>query len=271
MARKATLTDDDKREIAESYQAGMTWVELARKYRCRFYLIKSILADAGVGPRQTVTANTPIERRLHDALMAAGIGFATQKRLVGRYIVDISVHQAPVIIEADGARHRASAKARERDAARDAAHEAAGYRIFHFSGSEINTDAEACIQQVINACGLVADENPVYDIRTKFSGKDHPRYVGGHQLICRYCGMMFWNYRAMRKYCCHEHFILDAVKGKSHGPERAAKSRASALAASRKASELARQRRLGNQIKIESDPARERRSTPETWVPATLF
>src|SRR5580692_7572699 len=143
MTRKTVLTDDQKREIVARYLAGATQVELAHKFSCRFYAIKAILADAEV-TRKALTANTPIECRLHDALMAAGIGFTTQKRLVGRYVVDISLHQAPVVIEADGARHRSGPQAQERDAVRDAAHTAAGYRVFRFSGSEINTDAVEC-------------------------------------------------------------------------------------------------------------------------------
>src|ERR1035437_10057898 len=102
MTRKTILSDEDKRSILRRYAGGATQVELSREFSCRFYTIKAILADAEV-TRKNLTANTPIECRLHDALMAAGIGFTTQRRLVGRYVVDISVHQAPVVIEADGA------------------------------------------------------------------------------------------------------------------------------------------------------------------------
>ena len=222
MTRKSSLSDSDKREIAERYAGGAGIVQLARAYHCRTSLIGSIIKDDGQS-RQSLTANTPIECRLHDALMAAGIGFTTQKRLVGRYVVDISVHQAPVVIEADGIRHRVGTQAQERDAIRDAAHEAAGYRVFRFSGSEINTDAVKCIQQVADACGLVPDREPVYDIRTKFSGNDHPRWVGLHELTCGYCGEKFQSRRANRKYCCHEHFVLDTWKEKPKSAEHRAK------------------------------------------------
>ena len=208
--------------IVERYANGAGIVLLARDYHCRTSQINDILKDAGQ-PRQSLTANTPIECRLHDALMAAGIGFTTQKRLVGRYVVDISVHQAPVVIEADGMRHRAGTQAQERDAIRDAAHEAAGYRVFRFTGSEINTDSVKCIQQVIDACGLVRDKEPVYDIRTKFSGEDHPRWVGQYELTCEYCGEKFQSRRARRKYCSHEHFILGAIKGQPKSAEQGAK------------------------------------------------
>lgn len=225
MTRKTSLSDDDKREIVERYAAGATQVELAKRFRCRFYTIKDILRDAEV-TRKSLTANTPIECRLHDALKATGIGFTTQKRLVGRYVVDISVHQAPVVIEADGARHRSGTQAQERDAARDAAHEAAGYRVFRFSGSEINTDAVKCIQQVVNACGLVPDKDPVYDIRTNFSGADHPRWANRFvQVTCEYCGESF-EARAdgSRRFCSGRHYNLychetGVLKGKPKSPE----------------------------------------------------
>src|SRR5215469_8374080 len=155
MTSKTVLTDADKRAVVAQYIGGAGIVELARRFRCRTAQVNLILKGSGVPARKMLTANTPIECRLHDALMVAGIGFSTQKRLVGRYVVDMSIHQAPVVIEADGARHRAGTQALQRDEVRDAAHEAAGYRVFRFSGSEINTDAVKCIQEVIDACGLV--------------------------------------------------------------------------------------------------------------------
>ena len=37
--------------------------------------------------------------------MVARIGFRTQRLLLGRYLVDILVNQAPIVIEADGMIH----------------------------------------------------------------------------------------------------------------------------------------------------------------------
>jgi Protein of unknown function (DUF559) len=68
---------------------------------------------------------------------------------------------------------------RRADAERDAALSAAGYLVFRFSGSVINTDASACVQQVVDACGLVADEDRVFEIRTKFAGPAQPLWKGG--------------------------------------------------------------------------------------------
>ena len=190
MTRKTVLSDDDQREIVRLYNSGAGIVELARQFRCRTAAVNSVIKAAGV-TRLALTANTPIERRLHDALRAVGIGFSTQCRLVGRYVVDIQVHQQQVIIEADGIRHHVGKGAAERDATRDAAHEAAGWRIFRFTGSEINTDANACIQKVISTCGLVSDEKPVYVIRKAPEPVPIPWQERIVTLTCEHCGTEF--------------------------------------------------------------------------------
>jgi very-short-patch-repair endonuclease/alpha-D-ribose 1-methylphosphonate 5-triphosphate synthase subunit PhnG len=203
--RKAVFSDEDQREIVERYKNGAGIVELAHAYQCWTPKINEILKASGTPFRKMLTANTPIERRLQDSLMEAGIGFSTQRRVVGRYVVDILVNQAPVVIEADGVRHRIHAANLERDAIRDAAHEAAGYRVFRFTGSEINTDATACIQQVIHACGLVRDEEPVYDIRkAPREPRSAPKLL---DLICELCGEKF-SARWKRKFCTPEHAAL---------------------------------------------------------------
>ena len=288
---KTTLDESDLYDIVESYAEGDGIVELARRYRVRTSVINAVLADNVVPPRKNLTASTPIECRLHDALMTAGIGFTTQKRHVGRYVVDISINQAPVIIEADGARHR-SGTAAERDEIRDVAHEAAGYRVFRFSGSEINADSVACVERVIAACGLVPDEDPRFDIRTTFSGEDHPRYVGFYKLTCGYCGETFLNRRRKRKYCCHEHYILGAVKGKPKSAEHRAKigaasrrvqtpeTRAKISAAKagvpltpehRAKISAANRAHRANQIMRESDLRGDAQRPAEMTGPATLF
>jgi very-short-patch-repair endonuclease/Mor family transcriptional regulator len=135
--------------------------------------------------------NTFIEQRLHDALRKAGIGFTTQAFLLERYLVDMELRQARVIIEADGEQHMLPDQ-KLADAERDAALTATGYRVFRFTGSEINTDATRCIRQVIDACHLIADEEPIFEIRTRFAGPAHPRWKGGPaEFTCDQCGEPF--------------------------------------------------------------------------------
>jgi very-short-patch-repair endonuclease len=161
--------------------------------------------------------NTPIEQRMHDALMKAGVGFTTQSILLGRYLVDIEIHQAPIVIEADGSQHALRTQ-KAKDAERDAALTAAGYRVFRFTGSEINADAAQCVQRVISAAGLVPDQEPVYDIRTRFAGDLHPLWKGGkREFTCDACGNVFMAQPAHRpgpNYYCSIQCAGTARRGK---------------------------------------------------------
>jgi very-short-patch-repair endonuclease len=286
---KTSLDESDLYDIVESYAEGTGIVELARAYRVRTAAINEILARNLVPPRKTDTANTPIERRLHDALKVAGIGFTTQRRVAERYVADIVLHQAPVVIEADGARHRSGEAAIKRDEVRDAAHAVAGYRVFRFSGSQINADAMACVRQVIDACGLVPDTEPVFNIRTNFSGPDHPRFVR-YELTCAHCGKTFQSKRQGRQYCSREHYYAGGLKGRPKSPEHRAKlaeasrrrtqspeTRAK-ISAAKAGTSLSAEHRAkisagvrARQIKIESDLHGDVQRPAETTGPATLF
>ena len=132
------------------------------------------------------SANSPLEKLLQAALMKAGLSFSTQRVLLGRYCVDILLQQAPVILEADGALHNLR---KAQDAERDAALTAAGYRVFRFTGSRINRGADLCVAEVMEACGLTPDADPVADIRTGMMGPENPNWQGGPvTLNCTQCG-----------------------------------------------------------------------------------
>jgi very-short-patch-repair endonuclease len=137
---------------------------------------------------------SPLELYLHRALRKAGISFSTQRQLLGRYVVDILITQKPVVIEADGNMHL-HAKARERDALRNAAMQEAGYEVYRFPGRPICTDADGCIRQVIEAAGLIRDAEPVYDIRNGLMAEANPRWKGGKpEWTCAKCGKRFRAY-----------------------------------------------------------------------------
>ena len=132
------------------------------------------------------SANSPLEKLLHAALMKTGISFSTQRVLLGRYCVDILIDQAPVIIEADGALHNFR---KEKDAKRDADLTDAGYRVFRFTGARINRDAVGCVAEVVKAAGLTLDADPVADIRTGMMGPENPNWGGGPRtIVCTQCG-----------------------------------------------------------------------------------
>ncbi|MES1975775.1 MAG: DUF559 domain-containing protein [Pseudomonadota bacterium] len=135
------------------------------------------------------SANSPLEALLYRSLAKAGISFSTQRVLLGRYCVDILIAQKPVVIEADGNTHL---RKKAEDTARDATLRAAGYEVFRFTGKPICNDPDGCIAQVIEATGLVPDEDPVSDIRNGMVGSDNPRWKGGKtEWVCAVCGVRF--------------------------------------------------------------------------------
>lgn len=134
---------------------------------------------------------SPLEKYLHRALAKEGISFSTQRELLGRYVVDILVTQKPVVIEADGNMHLHRVQA-AKDAERNAAMRAAGYEVYRFHGKLICNDADGCVRQVIEAAGLVADAEPVFDIRNGLMAEANPRWKGGKpEWTCANCGEKF--------------------------------------------------------------------------------
>ena len=137
---------------------------------------------------------SPLEIYLQRALRKAGISFSTQRQLLGRYVADILVTQKPVVIEADGNMHLHAVQ-RAKDAQRDADMRAAGYEVYRFHGKLICNDADGCIRQVIAAAGLVADGEPVFDIRNGLLAEANPRWKGGKpEWTCAKCGKRFRAY-----------------------------------------------------------------------------
>lgn len=214
--------------------------------------------------------NTPIEKRMQDALMKMGIGFTTQSLLLKRYLVDIELHQARIIIEADGSQHYLKAQ-KAKDALRDANLTAAGYRVFRFTGSEINTDAVQCVQRVVDAAGLKPDEAPVYNIRTRFSGELHPLWKGGkREFTCDICGKVFMAQPAHRPgpdYYCNIQCAGAARRGKKLTAEHRASIAASMIGKKRGPYRP----RVSHQNKIESALRGDAQRPAEMTGPATLF
>lgn len=245
-------------ERREAHRLATSSPEFAAKMRAA-----TLVRLANV--RESPAINTAIERRLHDALKVARIGFGTQSMLLDAYLVDIELHQAPIVIEADGATHSLPLQ-KAKDALRDAALADAGYRVFRFTGSEINTDATACVQRVIDTCGLVPDREPIYDIRTKFSGSSHPNWKGGkREFVCELesCRRAFLAQPSWRKgehvYCSRQ-CSAKARAGVKIGP----------LAAEHRA-KISTGKLRYHQIKVESDLRGDAQRAAETTAPATLF
>jgi very-short-patch-repair endonuclease len=200
VSKSRPVSDEERDDIVRLYKTGVPTSVIVAKHHRSAKIIRQVVKDAGIklrfSPFAKLTASSPIEARLHNALKTAGIGFVTHKSYIKSYITDIRINQALVLIEADGIQHTWYDNP-ERDALRDARHAAIGFRTFRFTGSEINADAMACIQRVIDECNLVPDEDPVYDIRMSFSGQDHPRWINDRQeYTCEVCSTPFTRRRA---------------------------------------------------------------------------
>ena len=196
-------------EWRDAHQRGVNTPE--NRERSRKALLERLPSVRGPA------ANTPIERRLHGALRVCSIGFTTQSLLLGRHLVDIEIRQAPIVIEADGSQHTLRVQ-KAKDAVRDTDLTAAGYRVFRFTGSEINRDASACVQRVIDECNLIPDQSPVYDVRTRFAGELHPLWKGGpREFTCEQCGSAFMaqpKHRAGKRVFCGSRCYGDSRRGK---------------------------------------------------------
>jgi very-short-patch-repair endonuclease len=102
-------------------------------------------------------ANTPIEIRLQEALTQADIRWLSSQRKLHRFVVDLELVDAPIIVEADGALHRLP-RGIERDKRRDAALQDAGYVVLHFTGKQIYHEIDACVGAIRDALARVAQE-----------------------------------------------------------------------------------------------------------------
>jgi very-short-patch-repair endonuclease len=234
--------------LPELYDSGMNFAQLAEHYGCSVHAIQNAVRRLGVQARpqglpegyewteerrtahraavdrpewraknrenllkrlptmRGPSANSPLEKLLQAALLKIGLSFSTQRVLLGRYCVDILIEQKPIVIEADGALHYLH---KEKDAKRDADLLDAGYRVFRFTGSQINRDALGCIGEVAEAAGLIPDSEPVADIRTGMMGAENPNSAGPiDPPPCEYCGALTARYvyrvRAMRQKFCNE-------------------------------------------------------------------
>ena len=238
----------DWSDLPGLYEGGMSFEQLAEHYQCSIHAIQNAMKRLGVEARghgqpkgyvwtderraahraaidrpewrakmrenllkrlpemRGPSANSPLEKLLQAALIKTGISFSTQRVLLDRYCVDILITQRPVIIEADGAHHHLRKK---QDAERDAALAEAGYRVFRFTGSQINCDAVACVAEVVAAAGLMPDTELVTDVRTGMMGAENPNSAGPIEPpLCDYCSKPTARYvyrrRAMRQKFCNE-------------------------------------------------------------------
>lgn len=182
-------------EWRANHKAGCNRPEVVEAHRA------ALLLRFEEGRLTGSSQGSPLEALLHGALKRAGLSFTTQRRKLNKYVIDIELLQAPVIIEADGLRHRLE-RQQAKDATRDAALTEAGYRVHRFTGTEIGSDSDACIRRVIEAHGLTPDTDPVFDIRRGARGRDNAGWRSDAKVehTCTQCGNVFVAYRVNRSY-----------------------------------------------------------------------
>jgi very-short-patch-repair endonuclease len=94
------------------------------------------------------------ERRLLELLRAAEIAPAATNARVGRHEVDFLWTAERLVVEVDGYAYHSNRAAFERDRARDAALQAAGYRVMRATWRQINSSPEALIARVARALAV---------------------------------------------------------------------------------------------------------------------
>jgi very-short-patch-repair endonuclease len=106
-------------------------------------------ASFGRWATQAGRSNTPIEKLLQAALDAERIPYMLGNH-IGRYLPDVTLLDAPILLEADGYFHRIP-RVIERDGKRDAELAQAGYQVLRFSGFDLRRDMPNCIARIREA------------------------------------------------------------------------------------------------------------------------
>jgi len=91
---------------------------------------------------------TALEIKVQEELERRGISFATQKKMLDRYVVDFLLRDWPVVIEADGVHHRLP-RSRARDAERDRLLYEAGYIVFRLPGAVIMRNVSEAVERIM--------------------------------------------------------------------------------------------------------------------------
>jgi very-short-patch-repair endonuclease len=102
-----------------------------------------------------VKCESPIERRLYEALKISGYYMKTQYVVPpARYRIDIALPQYKIAIECDGKAYHSTPAQKARDRQKDAYLRSKGWKVLRFSGSMINgslADVIKRIEEEINA------------------------------------------------------------------------------------------------------------------------
>jgi DNA helicase-2/ATP-dependent DNA helicase PcrA len=119
---------------------------------------------------------TPIEKIMHDALVESKIQVTPQVR-IGRFVVDflIELNNYNLIVECDGRDYHNPFH----DAERDKELLKHGYRVVHFTGSEIFNDIDNCIEKLRNITSYSIPHNHQIDSDLDNSQKKALNHISG--------------------------------------------------------------------------------------------
>lgn len=76
---------------------------------------------------------------------------------IGWYIADFAIHERGLVIEIDG-EHHLMADRMAKDRIRDQWLGSQGYRVLRFTTSDITDSFDGCIEEVLHALGLMAED-----------------------------------------------------------------------------------------------------------------
>lgn len=117
-----------------------------------FYLMDKKRTKGAPGvfvDHERLKCESPIERRLYDALKFKGEYIRTQVPC-GRYRIDIALPAYRIAIECDGKAYHSNPQQKARDRRKNAYLRANGWRVFRFSGSRITKDLKGVLAKIEN-------------------------------------------------------------------------------------------------------------------------
>jgi very-short-patch-repair endonuclease len=100
---------------------------------------------------QPALTRSEAERRLLDLMRGAGLAPAYVNARIGRYEVDMLWLPQRLVVEVDGYAYHANRAAFERDRLRDAALQAAGYRVIRVTWRQLRDRPEAVVARLAQA------------------------------------------------------------------------------------------------------------------------
>ncbi|WP_100408475.1 endonuclease domain-containing protein [Bacillus solitudinis] len=93
---------------------------------------------------------SPIERRLYDALINHGYAPRTQVPC-GKYRIDLALVPQRIAIEADGRAYHSSPEQKAHDRRKNAYLRKNGWKVLRFSGSRIHNDIKGVLRKIEDA------------------------------------------------------------------------------------------------------------------------